>query len=66
MQPFSVTFETAYKFPTDFLKLILGKVRADGFTRPQQKIDIRYEFGFKVILKFIVQIEIIVAFFRNI
>ena len=47
---FSVTFETTYKFRTVFFKLILGKVRVDEFTRPPQKIDARYEFGFKVIL----------------
>ena len=45
-----MTFETIYKFPTAFLKLILGKVGVDGFTIPRQKIDARYEFGFKVIL----------------
>ena len=62
MQFFSVIFETTYKFPTVFLRLVLGKVRVDGFTRPQQKIDVRY--GFKVILKFIVQIEIIAPIFQ--
>ena len=31
--------------------MIFGKVRADRFTRPQRKIDVRYQFIFMVIWK---------------
>ena len=33
------------------MKLILGKVRVDGFNGSQSEVDIRYEFCLKVILK---------------
>ena len=44
-------FETKSKFVVVFARLILGKVGIDGFTRPQRKINISYEFGLKVFLK---------------
>ena len=47
---FSDIWKKDIKFYLFFFKLILGKVRVDEFTRPRQKIDVRYEFGFKVIL----------------
>ena len=43
----SVTFEPGFKFLIVFLRLILGKVRVDGFTRPRRENDIRYEFELK-------------------
>ena len=48
---FLVTFETANKFVIDFVRLILEKVGADGFTGLRRKIGIRDEFDLKVILK---------------
>ena len=33
------------------MRLKLGKLRVDGFTEPRREFDIRYKFGFKVILK---------------
>ena len=48
---FLVTFETASKFVIAFVRLILGKVRVEGFTSLRWKIGIRYEFNLKVILK---------------
>ena len=47
----SVTFEPGFKFLIVFLRLILGKVRVDGFTRPRWENDIRYEFELKELLK---------------
>ena len=47
---FSATFETTGKFLTAFVRLILGKVRVDGFTGPRRESDIRYKFHFKPIL----------------
>ena len=44
-------FETASKFLTVFVGLILGKKEVDGFTGPQRESDIRYEFELKVLLK---------------
>ena len=38
---FLVTFETTGKFLIVFVRLILGKVGDDGFTRAQRKVDIR-------------------------
>ena len=32
-----------------FIRLILGKVGVDGFTRPRWKSDITYEFHLKVV-----------------
>ena len=43
-------FETASKCLNCFVRLILRKVGADGFPRPQPETDIRYEFDLKVIL----------------
>ena len=34
-----------------FVRMILGKVEVDRFTGPRREIDIRYEFGLKIILK---------------
>ena len=34
-----------------FIRLIFRKVWFDGFTEPRRETDVRYEFGFKVILK---------------
>ena len=48
---FSVIFETTSKFLFAFVRLILARVGVDGFTGPRQEIDVRYEFGLKVILK---------------
>ena len=48
---FSVTFQTTGKFLIVFVRLILGKMGVDGFTRPHQESDIRYEFELKVLLK---------------
>ena len=48
---FSVTFETIGKFLIVFVRLILEKVRVDGFTVPQRESDIRCEFDLKVVLK---------------
>ena len=42
---------TTSKFVIIFVRLILGKFGFDGFAGFQQKIDVRYEFGLKVILK---------------
>ena len=38
---FPVTFKTKGKFLTVFVRLILGKVGDDGFTRARREIDIR-------------------------
>ena len=48
---FSVTLQTTGKFLIVFVRLILGKIGVDGFTRPYQESDIRYEFELKVSLK---------------
>ena len=48
---FSVTIETTGKFLIVFVRLILGKVGVDRFTKPQQESDIRYEFELKVFFK---------------
>ena len=48
---FSVIFEVTSKCLIVFVRLMLGKVKVDGFTGPRRKIDMRYEFGLKVILK---------------
>ena len=47
----SLIFEGTSKFPIVFLRLILGKVGVDGFTRLRGEIDMTYEFDLKVILK---------------
>ena len=47
----SVAFKTTSKCLTVFVKLVLGKVEVDWFTRPRREIDIRHEFGLKIILK---------------
>ena len=48
---FKVIFQAASKFTIAFVRLILGKIEFDGFTRPQHETYVRYEFDFKVILK---------------
>ena len=48
---FSVIFETASNFVIDFLRLVLGKMGVDRFTRPRWKIGIRYEFDLTAVLK---------------
>ena len=48
---FSVIFQKTYKFLTVFVRLILGKVNIDKFTGSRQKVDFRYQFGFKVNFK---------------
>ena len=40
-------FETTSKFLIVFMRMILGKVQVDGFTKP----DMRYKLGLKVVLK---------------
>ena len=44
---FLVTFETTGKFLIVFVRLILGKVRVDGYTGLRWESDIRYEFELK-------------------
>ena len=44
----SVIFEIS-KFQVVFLRLVFRKVGVDRVTEPQREIDIRYEFGLKVI-----------------
>ena len=54
-------FETLHPFLTDSpnnkeichacVRLILRKIWVDGFTGPQRKVEVRYEFGLKVVLK---------------
>ena len=39
----SVTFKTTGKFLIVFVRLILGKVRADRFTGSRRESDIKYE-----------------------
>ena len=41
-------FQRTSTFVIILVRLVLGKVRADGFTGPRRKIDVRDEFGFKV------------------
>ena len=48
---FSMIFEITSKFHIVFVKLMIDKVGVDGFTRPRQETDIRYEFSLKVTLK---------------
>ena len=43
-------FQRTSTFAIILVRLVSGQVRADGFTGPRRKIDIRYEFGFKVTL----------------
>ena len=50
---FLVVFEITSKFLIVFVRLILKKVRVDVFTGPRREIDIRYEFSFKVLLKYL-------------
>ena len=50
-QPIFADFQTTSKFVINFVRLILGKVGIDRFTKPWQEIDIRYRFGLEVILK---------------
>ena len=46
-------FDTTSKFVIVFVRLTLRKVWVDRFTLPQREIDIRYIFGFKVLLKYL-------------
>ena len=48
---FLVIFQTTRQFDIACVRLILGKVGVDGFTGPRYETSVRYEFGFKVILK---------------
>ena len=48
---FLVTFERTGKFVIVLLRLILGKLGADGFTGPRGESDIRYECDLKLVLK---------------
>ena len=48
---FSVTFATAGIFLIVFVRLILGKMGVDRFTRPHQESGIKYEFELKLLLK---------------
>ena len=45
-------FQAAIKFGYVFVTLIGGKVGDDGFTEPREKADVKYEFDFKVVLKY--------------
>ena len=47
---FSAIFETTSKVVIVFVRLTLGKVEFDWFTRPKQKTDVKYEFGSNVLL----------------
>ena len=46
-----MALETPSKLSIVFVRLTLEKMEVDGVTGPQWKIDIRYEFNFKVVLK---------------
>ena len=46
-----MNFQATRKFDIACVRLILGKVGVDGFTGPQHKSDVIYEFDFKVLLK---------------
>ena len=48
---FSVIFGTIGNFLIDFVRQILGKKGVDGVTGPRLKIDTRYGFDLKIILK---------------
>ena len=41
----------ASKFVIVFIRLILEKVRIDGFSEPRRKIDIRFQYDLKIVLK---------------
>ena len=41
----------ASKFVIVFIRLILEKVRIDGFSEPRLKIDIRFQYDLKIVLK---------------
>ena len=47
----SVTFERTGKFLIVFVRLILGKVGVDGFTRPRRKSGITDEFDLNIVIK---------------
>ena len=44
-------FETTSGDLIVFVRFLLGKVGVDRVTRPRREVDIRYEFGLKIILK---------------
>ena len=48
---FSVTFETTGKFSIVIVRLILGKVGVDGFTRHRWEREIRYECDLEAALR---------------
>ena len=47
---FLVTFKTTGKFVIVLVRLILGKLGADGFTGSRRESDIRYECNLKIVL----------------
>ena len=44
-------FKTTVEFVIVLVRLILGKLGADGFTGPRRESDIRYECNLKIVLK---------------
>ena len=46
-----MTFKATVEFVIVFVRLILVKLGADGFTGPRRESDIRYECNFKIALK---------------
>ena len=46
-----VIFETISGDLIVFVRFLLGKVGLDRVIRPRREVDIRYEFGLKIILK---------------
>ena len=46
-----MALETPKKLSVVFVRLTLEKMEVDGVTGPRWKIDIRYEFNFKALLK---------------
>ena len=46
-----MNFQSTNKFATVYIRLILSKAEADGFTRPWQEIDNKYEFDFEIVWK---------------
>ena len=48
---FWLNFQAASKFVIVSVRLILPKVRTDGFTGPRRESDVRDKFNFKLVLK---------------
>ena len=46
-----MTFKTTAEFLIVFVRLILGKLRVDGFSGSRRESDIRYDCDLKVVLK---------------